>query len=126
MTAHGLSESQFGVMEALYHRGPMHLNLLARKILKTKGDITLVVRNLEQQGWICREKTGADKRFNKVALSGRGRELIRKIFPAHAALIRKEMTALEPMEIKQLGRLCKKLGLGHGPSERRSSHDSAS
>ena len=42
----GLTISQFGVLEALYHLGPLCQKEIAKKILKTTGNITMVIDNL--------------------------------------------------------------------------------
>ena len=49
---HGLTFSQFGVMEALYHLGPLCHTELAQKILRSGGNLTLVTKNLERNGWV--------------------------------------------------------------------------
>jgi MarR family 2-MHQ and catechol resistance regulon transcriptional repressor len=41
----GPSERQFGVLEALDHLGPMHQWDLAERILKTSGNVTVVIKN---------------------------------------------------------------------------------
>lgn len=51
MTEAGLTLSQFGVLEALYHKGPLCQRDIAAKILKSTGNITLVIDNLEKEVW---------------------------------------------------------------------------
>lgn len=109
--ATGLTLSQFGVLEALLHLGPLCQRALGEKILKSSGNITVVVDHLEKRGWVERKREGDDRRFVTVHLTPQGRRLIRGIFPRHARAILKEMGALKPREQKQLGRLCRRLGL---------------
>src|SRR5947208_2380125 len=59
----GLSYSQFAVLEALYHVGPLNLGDLARRILKSSGNLTLVLDNLQKRGLVKRCQEGGDKRF---------------------------------------------------------------
>lgn len=106
----GLTLSQFAVLEALYHLGPMSLSDIAQKILTTGGNLTMVVGNLEKQGLAHRRKSPEDRRVLIVALSGKGKALMRKLFPAHAAAILEYMGALSPAEQERLGNLCRKLG----------------
>ena len=47
----GLTLTQFAVLEALYHVGPMSLSEVARKVLTTGGNLTMVAGNLEKQGF---------------------------------------------------------------------------
>ncbi len=105
----GLSVSQFGVLEALYHLGPMCQKDLAKKILKTSGNLTTVIVNLENRGFVLRERAPEDRRYYKIALTDAGSNLMRKIFPAHAKRITDLMDILSMAEQKELGRLCKKL-----------------
>ena len=108
----GLTPSQFAVLEALFHVGPLCLGDLARKILKTSGNLTMVVGNLQKQGLVRRAKGSTDRRFVTIELTPEGRALIAKIFPAHVAVIREIMSRLSKKEQEQLAELCKKLGKG--------------
>lgn len=107
----GLSESQFGVLEALYHLGDLTQVDLARKILKTGGNITMVVDNLEKRGLVLRIRRQGDRRYVKVQLTGDGRKLIDDYFPSHARAIAQLMSALDSEEQETLAALCRKLGL---------------
>ena len=106
----GLTLSQFAVLEALYHLGPMSLSDVAQKILTTGGNLTMVVGNLEKQGLAHRQKSPEDRRVLIVVLSRKGKALMRKLFPAHAAAILEYMAVLSAAEQEQLGNLCRKLG----------------
>ena len=107
-----LTMSQFGVLEALYHLGPMYQRDLAEKILKTTGNITTVIDNLEKRNLVERQREMKDRRYFKVVLTPSGKRLTKKIFPDHAAQIMKSIGRLNMTEQKDLGRLCKKLGTG--------------
>lgn len=111
----GVTESQFGVLEALYHLGPLHQRALAEKILRSGGNITMVVDNLEKRGLVRRERGAEDRRVVTVHLTPEGRQLIQKIFPRHVACIVAEMSILSPVEQDELGRLCRKLGKQEKP-----------
>ena len=84
---------------------------LAQKILKSGGNLTLVVNNLEARGLVAREQPGKDKRFIRIQISAAGRRMIRKLLPAHLKELTARMSVLEIGEQVQLARLCKKLGL---------------
>ncbi len=107
-----LTLSQFAVLEALYHLGPLYLGDLARRILTSSGNLTLVIDNLEKRGLARRQQKGKDKRFVLATITPAGRRLIAKIFPQHSRRIVEVMTRLSPAEQEQLGRLCRKLGTG--------------
>jgi MarR family transcriptional regulator, 2-MHQ and catechol-resistance regulon repressor len=108
----GLSPSQFAVLEALYHVGPLNLGDLARRILKSSGNLTLVVDNLEKRGLVQRQKQGEDKRVILAIITPAGQKLIAGMFPGHARRITEIMSRLTPAEQTQLAALCRKLGRG--------------
>jgi MarR family transcriptional regulator, 2-MHQ and catechol-resistance regulon repressor len=107
----GLTVSQFGVLEALYHLGPMHQTELAGKILKSTGNLTLVIDNLERSGLVERQRDSVDRRFVTVHLTPSGHELIARIFRPHVAGVLETVGALSVAEQEELARLCRKLGL---------------
>ena len=110
----GLTISQFAVLEALYHSGPLSQREIGKKILRSSGNITMVIDNLEKSGLVRRKRSEADRRFFIVHLTVKGYNLINKIFPPHAAVIAKDLGVLTAAEQEALGRLCKKLGLAKG------------
>lgn len=107
----GLTVSQFGALEALYHLGPLCQRDLGKKILKSGGNITMVVDNLEKRGLVERERALDDRRYITIHLTKDGQKLIGKLFPRHAGMIREEMSVLSAAELDKLGRLCKRIGL---------------
>ena len=111
LSTFGLTFSQFGVLEALYHLGPMSQSEIGQKILRSSGNMTMVIDNLEKRELVRRERNQADRRFFIIHLTDEGKKLISGIFPSHAAEIARELDVLSPTEQQTLGRLCKKLGL---------------
>lgn len=109
-TMGGLTISQFGVLESLYHLGPMCPGELSTKLLKSGGNITLVIDNLEKQGLVSRERDAQDRRMVTVSLTEAGHELIGRLLAAHVAALVEEMSYLTAGEQETLGHLCRKLG----------------
>ena len=106
-----LTVSQFGTLEALYHLGPLNQRAIGEKILKSGGNITMVVDNLEKSGYVKRKKDPSDRRAVLIHLTGEGKKFIEKFFPKHLEMIKKEFEVLTENEKKQLAMLCKKIGL---------------
>lgn len=106
----GLTLSQFAVLEALYHLGPLSLSEIAKKILTTGGNLTMVAGNLEKQGLVHRTISPEDARVSILSLTLKGKKLISEIFPEHATAIAESLDALTPKEQKKLEELCRKLG----------------
>ena len=115
LSSAGLTVSQFGVLEAIYHLGPLSQKELGRKILRSSGNITMVIDNLEKRRLVRRERDTSDRRIFIVHLTDEGQKRIRKIFPSHAALITGKMSVLNATDQTILGNLCKKVGLGLNP-----------
>jgi len=109
----GLTVTQFGVLEVLFHLGPLCQGQLAAKLLKSAGNLTLVIANLERAGLIKRARQPEDLRFITISLAPRGRTLIGELFPKVAARIASEFSVLSASEKAELGRLSKKLGLAN-------------
>lgn len=107
---HGLTISQFGVMEALHHLGPLNQRALGEKLLKSGGNITMVIDNLEKRGWVERKRNPEDRRSVLIHLTDKGREFIESFFPKHLEKINEEFASLSEEEKQELGRLCKKIG----------------
>lgn len=106
-----LTISQFGVLEALFHLGPMQPGQLAVKILKSSGNLTLVIDNLVKRGLVTRQRREDDRRCIDIQLTAAGQALIEAIFPGHAAGVAQTMGVLTSDEQMQLSVLCRKLGL---------------
>lgn len=107
---HGITESQFAVLEALHHLGPLSQGQLCQKILRSGSNVTTVVDNLERDKLVKRERDEADRRVQNVRLTERGRALVAGVLPGHVARITELMNALTRDEQRELGRICRKLG----------------
>jgi MarR family 2-MHQ and catechol resistance regulon transcriptional repressor len=103
--------SQFGILEALYHLGPMAQKELAEKILKSAGNITTIINNLTKNDLVVRVTSEEDKRYCTIQLTTKGQNLIKRIFPIHADIIVKRMAVLSESEQQTLGHLLKKLAI---------------
>ena len=111
LAAPNLTISQFGVLEALYHKGPLCQRDIGSKILKSTGNITLVIDNLEKQNLVSRVRNENDRRYFTINLTESGTDLIDRVFADVEAAIVLEMTSLDEAEQILLGQLCKKLGM---------------
>jgi MarR family 2-MHQ and catechol resistance regulon transcriptional repressor len=116
IVASGLTLGQFAVLEALEHRGPMCQHVLAEKLLRSGGNTTLVLDNLEKNGFVRRERQRDDRRRIEIHLTPKGRCLIERVFPEHAKVVEKWMAVLTPAEQDELRRLAAKLGRNAAPS----------
>jgi len=103
--------SDFAVLEALLHKGPLPVNEIGKKVLLTSGSITVAVDRLETKGFVERRAHGTDRRTRVVHLTKSGRKLITRAYADHAAdLERLVSTSLTRTERETLMRLLKKIG----------------
>lgn len=109
--SHGsLTPTQFGVLEALYHLGPLCPGMISEKVLKSNGNLTLVIDNLEKRALVRRQRQQDDRRMVRIHLTEAGRTLIAGLLPGHVAAIVEEIGVLTPAEQHSLAQLCRKLG----------------
>ena len=103
--------SDFAVLEALLHKGPLPINEIGRKVLLTSGSITVAVDRLESKGLVERRASGTDRRAKIVHLTKAGNDLIMRIYNDHAAdMERLASASLTKAERETLIRLLKKIG----------------
>lgn len=108
---HGLTPTEFAVLEALHHKGPLLLGDVQRKILLSSGGITYTVDRLAEKGLVERRECASDRRARYAALTPAGERLMERIFPEHAAAIVEAMASLSAAEQDDLIRIARKLGL---------------
>lgn len=90
----GLTPSQFGAMKALCLRGPQPQKDIAASLLKTGGNVTLVVDNLEKLGFVERVAHPSDRRMSVIQITETGRETFDRIYPEHLLRIEQAMDVI--------------------------------
>jgi DNA-binding MarR family transcriptional regulator len=106
----GLTESQFGILEVLYHKGPLPICEIIKKTLSSGGNMTVVIDNLEKQELVTRTADPNDRRSYIISLSKKGGSLISQIFPKHVENLNMGLRALNSKEKNIIIELTKKLG----------------
>jgi MarR family 2-MHQ and catechol resistance regulon transcriptional repressor len=107
---HGLTLAEFGILEALYHRGPMLLGEVQKRILVSSGGITFLVDRLTAKGLVERRSCEYDRRARYAALTDKGTALVAEIFPEHAAVIARAMAVIPPEEQQQVANSLRTVG----------------
>lgn len=110
LDAYGLSESQFAALDALYHLGSLSQKELGSKLLRSGGNITMVVDNLEKNGYALRKRGRKDRRFFIIELTNKGKKKFEEVLPGQVDLITGMFNVLNKTEQKELQKLCRKLG----------------
>ena len=106
----GLCQSDFGVLEALLHKGPLPVKALGEKVLLTSGSMTAAIDRLERRGWVMRGEDPGDRRSRIVRLTSEGRRTIQALFRSHERDMEQAAAGLTRAERAELIGLLRKLG----------------
>ena len=107
----GLGLSDFTIMEALLHKGPLPINQIGAKVLLTSGSMTAAVNRMERKGLVTRIQDPSDGRCFYVHLTKKGRNTIKTAYAEHEKNLEKISSVLSEKERNELVRLLKKIGL---------------
>ena len=106
-----LSQAEFAILEVLYHKGPLLLGEVQRKVLVSSGGTTFLVDRLARRGLVERQSCPSDRRARYAALTNEGQALMRRVFPLHAEAMREAMAGLSMADQRVATALLKRLGL---------------
>lgn len=110
--SHGLTEGEFSVLELLYHKGPVLLGEIQRRVLVSSGGITFLADRLAEKGLVERRECPSDRRARFAALTEAGEKMLSEIFPVHARRIAAASSGLTREEQAQATALLRRLGHG--------------
>lgn len=111
VASHGLTYTEFGVLEVLLHRGTLPIGEIGDRILLTSGSMTYVINKLEKRNLIVRRECASDRRVIYAELTRSGKDLIRRAFSEHRHLLSELSEGLTVDELDEAARLIKQLGL---------------
>jgi MarR family 2-MHQ and catechol resistance regulon transcriptional repressor len=112
LVEHGLTMTQYNVLDTLLHKGDMRQRELSGKVMKSDGNLTVVQVNLENMALVERTRAEGTRRDLTVSLTPAGRRKILHVFPIFAATVAEQMRVLSLEDLQLLGELCKRAGLG--------------
>jgi MarR family transcriptional regulator, 2-MHQ and catechol-resistance regulon repressor len=107
----GISASQFSAMKVLRIHGKLAQRDIAKYILKSGGNITILVDNLETMGLVVRDRDTKDRRVVYVSLTEKGAALFDELYPGHLERIREAMAGLTEEECHTLVSLLQKVSV---------------
>ena len=110
----GVTVAEWVVMREMYGESLTSPSLVAGRIGMTRGAITKLIDRLLAKGYVTRQESSGDRRFQEIALTSAGRRLV----PALAALADQNdeefFHPLSRQERKTILSLLKKLVEAHG------------
>ena len=107
---YNITLSQFGVLEALYHKGDLTVGEIKNLILSSDGTIPIVIKNLEKNNLVKKTISPNDKRCTIVTITESGKDLIEEVYPKNKTMIKEVMDIWTDEEKNELLRLLKKFG----------------
>ena len=106
---HGLTASRFGTLCALASHGPLCPHDIATRLCQTRGNVTMILDDLERRGFVERRMEGVNKRYRAVHLTPRGRKFVESLRPLHSKAVAEALGCLTATELKSLAATCRKL-----------------
>ena len=108
---HGLTWTEFEILEAVFNKGPLLLGDIQKKILLTSGGVTYTVDRLAEKGLLQRKECETDRRAKWAMLTPKGTTLIASIFAPMAEQIEELMSVLNAREQEEATELLRRVGL---------------
>ena len=112
----GLGDSDFRVLEALLHNGPLPVNVIGDQVELTTGSITTAIDRMEAKWLVVRKNHPEDRRVRLVELTAKGRRLIEKAYGQYSSDMENAMSGLSRNERGELVDLLRRLGQATGES----------
>jgi MarR family 2-MHQ and catechol resistance regulon transcriptional repressor len=106
----GVSAAGFSALVVLTTAGgSLELRTLRRRLEWSKANATEVTATLAAHGLVQRRRLSADRRAVGLELTQAGRQLVERLFPAHAERVHQAFHVLDDGEKLSLTQLCRKL-----------------
>lgn len=107
---YGLNQTEFAVLELLYHKGEQPIQKIGQKVLLASSSITYVVDKLEKKNYIKRRACSEDRRVTYAVITDEGKKLMDEIFPKHREALHQIFGGLDEKEKEVMISQLKKLG----------------
>ncbi len=106
----GLGLTDFMLLEALLHKGPLTITEVQASILLATGSMTAAVDRVEARGLIVRKAIKEDRRARRLELTPAGRKLIESAYRDHSSELEGWLSVLTSTEQAGTFKALRKLG----------------
>lgn len=106
---HSLTLPQFEVLSTLAVSSCTNQQELAQRLQVTKGNLVGLIDRLTERGWVERVPDPADRRVNKVQLTGAGKQVLDKVYPDQLTAVEQMMSKLNLEDVETLRSLLHRL-----------------
>ena len=103
--------SDFMILEALLHKGPLTMSELCEAALITNASMTAAIDRLEERVFVERVADKQDRRVRRAQLTTQGTALIKRLYVRHERDLNEVMSGIPPAERAELRRGLKAVGL---------------
>lgn len=108
---YSLNQTEFAVLDLLYHKGDQPIQVIGKKILIASSSITYVIDKLEEKRYVSRQACPSDRRVTYAVITEQGKQLMDQIFPEHVKKIEEIFEVASDEEIDNMIDVLKKVGL---------------
>jgi MarR family transcriptional regulator, 2-MHQ and catechol-resistance regulon repressor len=112
LAEHGLVASRFRTLCALRQAGPLCPHDIADRLCQTRGNVTMILDDLERLGLVERRREGPNRRYVAVHLTPKGRRRAASLDSRHAKAVAEELKGLGARDLEALAALCRRLETG--------------
>jgi DNA-binding MarR family transcriptional regulator len=105
----GIPRSEAGVLSAL-SGAPRRITELAELEGLAQPTMTLLVKRLEERGWVARERDAADGRVVRVSLTATGNDALEQTRAGYRAVLERHLDAMSEAEVAALNTATEALG----------------
>lgn len=103
--------SDFMILEALLHKGPLTMSELCDAALITNASMTAAIDRLEERAFVERVADKQDRRVRRAQLTAQGTALIKRLYTRHERDLDEVMSGISATERAELRRGLKTIGL---------------
>ena len=103
--------SDFMILEALLHKGPLTMSELCDAALITNASMTAAIDRLEAREFVERAASKEDRRVRRVQLTAQGAALIKRLYARHERDLEEVLSAIPAAQRAELRRGLKTIGL---------------
>ncbi len=111
IAALGIGLSDFMILEALLHKGPMTMSALCDAVLLANASMTSAIDRLESKRFVQRVADKEDRRVRLVQLTPEGVTVIKRLFARHLKDLDEVMKDVPAVQRADLRRALKTIGL---------------
>lgn len=105
LSKYGLTMAQYQILDILNESGRQSISDVMNKMVSTKGNMTVVIKNMLDRGWIDKCDAHNDKRKTVIWLSNSGLQLYESYQPKHKECVMKLFDSFCSEELVQLNEL---------------------